>query len=110
MLNSHISVVCSETVFDSVKGAEIRSKVEQLIQANAGAILIDFSNTTFMDSCGLGELVLLLKATRLARIPLYLCSLNDQCKMLFELTRADSIFEIFPDAVTVQNSMLELAA
>lgn len=48
-----------------------------------------------MDSSGLGTLVLSLKTVRNAGIKMFLCSINEQIKMLFELTSMDRVFEIF---------------
>ena len=96
-----IAVVSAETVFDAIQTATTRATVEQLIQAKSEAIVIDFTHTTFMDSSGLGVLLHLRKASQLAGVPLYLAALNAQCRMLFELTRADAIFAIVPDASVV---------
>jgi anti-anti-sigma regulatory factor len=38
-----------------------------------------------------------LKTARSAGAKLYLCSINDQVKMLFDLTSMDRVFEIYPD-------------
>jgi anti-anti-sigma factor len=48
-----------------------------------------------MDSSGLGALVLALKGVRAAGSKLFVCSINEQIKILFELTSMDRVFEIF---------------
>jgi len=48
-----------------------------------------------MDSSGLGALVLALKAVRMAGGRLFVCSINEQIRILFELTSMDRVFEIF---------------
>jgi anti-anti-sigma factor len=43
-------------------------------------VLIDFQDVTFMDSSGLGALVLALKTVRAAGGKLFICSVNEQIK------------------------------
>ncbi|TAF22472.1 MAG: anti-sigma factor antagonist [Oscillatoriales cyanobacterium] len=62
----------------------------------ADVVLIDFTDVTFMDSSGLGALVLALKTVRAAGSQLVVCSINEQIRILFELTSMDRVFEIFP--------------
>ncbi|MGH7998345.1 MAG: STAS domain-containing protein, partial [Brasilonema sp.] len=59
-------------------------------------VLIDFKEVTFMDSSGLGALVLAFKALHSVDINLVLCSINEQLRILFELTSMDKVFEIYP--------------
>lgn len=59
-------------------------------------MLVDFKDVTFMDSSGLGALVLAFKTLRAADTKLVLCSINEQVRILFELTNMDKVFEIFP--------------
>ncbi|AFY37715.1 anti-sigma-factor antagonist [[Leptolyngbya] sp. PCC 7376] len=83
-------------IFDNIKVLEFRDDLlKSVTDEGAKRILLDFSGITFMDSAGLGSLVLLLKTVRAHGCKMYLCSVNQQIKMLFELTNMDSIFEIF---------------
>jgi anti-anti-sigma factor len=54
-------------------------------------------NISFMDSSGLGSLVAILQRVRTKGSHLYLCSLNDQVKIIMELTKMDKVFTILPD-------------
>ena len=104
------TVVYPDRLFDNASGIELRQRITKIIEAGTETILIDFSNTAFIDSLGLGHLVLALKAARLAGVPIYLCSLNDQCRIIFELTRVNTIFDIFPDAATFRQTVTALIA
>ena len=73
----------------------------------ASMVLVDFSQVTFMDSSGLGALVLARKEVRNAGSQLYLCSLNHQLQMLFELTSMDQIFDIFSDQEEFKRQYLD---
>lgn len=83
-------------IFDNIKVLEFRDDLLKGLTADGKKqILLDFTGITFMDSAGLGSLVLLLKTVRSYGGKLYLCNVNQQIQMLFELTNMDSIFEIF---------------
>lgn len=90
-----IQVVKPSGILDSTQTQKLRSEIDALLQSGIGVVLIDLSNVTFMDSSGLGALVLVLKAVRVAEAKLYLCSINTQIEMLFELTGMHKVFEIF---------------
>ena len=96
-MNSKIQVVEPTGILDSTKAEEFRVSVEQLLQDGADIILVDLKEITFIDSSGLGTLVVLLKKVRGLNRRLYICSINDQVRMLFELTSMDRVFEVYED-------------
>ncbi|MEH1911282.1 MAG: STAS domain-containing protein [Nostoc sp.] len=75
---------------------EFRQKITDILVSGAKIVLVDFQDVTFMDSSGLGALVLAFKTLRAADTKLVLCSVNQQVRILFELTNMDKVFEIFP--------------
>lgn len=90
-----IRVVEPSGIFDGGQAATYYSDIEQMIANKIDMVIIDFKDVTFMDSSGLGTLVQYLKMTRDAKTRLILCSLNQQIKMLFDLTGMDRVFEMF---------------
>jgi anti-sigma B factor antagonist len=96
-MSSNVQVVEPAGILDSTKAEEFRVKVEQLLQDGADTILVDLKDITFIDSSGLGTLVVLLKEVRSLNRHLYICSINDQVRMLFELTSMDRVFEVYED-------------
>lgn len=82
-------------ILDSTKAGQFRDEVSALVQSGADAILIDLKDVTFIDSSGLGALVAALKTVRSAGGKLFICSINEQVRMLFELTSMDRVFEVF---------------
>jgi anti-sigma B factor antagonist len=70
--------------------------------------LIDLKDIQFMDSSGLGTLVSAMKVVRGAGRKLFLCSVNGQIKMLFELTKMDKIFEKFADQDEFKHQILAI--
>jgi anti-sigma B factor antagonist len=59
-----------------------------------------------MDSSGLGALVMALKNVRSAGAKLFICSVNEQIKMLFELTSMDRVFKIFSSKEDLEETIL----
>lgn len=102
-VNQSTHIMQPSGVLDSLQAQQVRQATELLLQAGGQRILIDLGNVTFIDSSGLGVLVLIYKAARLAHSQLAFCSAGDQSRMLFEITGMDQVFEIFPD----QASFLE---
>ena len=60
-------------------------------------VLIDLQKVTFMDSSGLGGLISAQRIVQTANAQLFVCSVNNQVNMLFELTRINQLFEIFAE-------------
>ena len=79
------------------KGSEFRQEIGEMVENGVNIVLIDFQDVTFMDSSGLGALVLALKTVRAAGGKFFVCSINEQVRMLFELTSMDRVFQIFPN-------------
>ncbi len=101
-MSSDIQVVEPAGILDSTKAEEFRLTVEQLLEDGADVILVDLKDITFIDSSGLGTLVVLLKKVRSLKRQLYICSINDQVRMLFELTSMDRVFEVYEDRKTFE--------
>lgn len=98
-----VKVVQPTGILDGTKSSQFRKDINDQVEAGADIVLIDFKDVTFMDSSGLGALVLALKTVRAAGCQLILCSINEQIKILFELTSMDRVFEIFPDRKSFDN-------
>lgn len=73
---------------------ELKQQVLQELEGGARKFLIDFANTGYIDSSGLGVLVSLSKKIREQGGELRLANLNDDLRTLFELTKLDTLFQI----------------
>ncbi len=73
---------------------ELKQKVVDAIEVGERKVLIDFTNTGYIDSSGLGALVSLSKKLRDAGGELRLAGLNEDLRTLFELTKLDTLFTI----------------
>ena len=91
----HIKVVQPSGVLDATRSQDFREEIIKTLESKPKMVLVDFKDITFMDSSGLGALVLAFKTLRASDTKLVLCSINEQVKILFELTGMDKVFEIF---------------
>ncbi|MEL6440441.1 MAG: STAS domain-containing protein [Cyanobacteria bacterium J06621_8] len=96
-MDSAIKIIEPRGILDGTKTADFQHQIEQSVESGVHSILVDFRHVTFMDSSGLGALVKALKFLNSAEVGLYLCSINEQIKMLFELTSMDQYFQILRD-------------
>lgn len=109
MLTEQVKVFQPIGNFDATKSQEFRHLLSQLTQCSTKVLLVDLKDVTFMDSSGLGVLVLAFKNLRAANAKLVVCSINEQVRILFELTGMDKVFEIFANQQEFEKSMMSRA-
>ncbi len=73
---------------------ELKQKVLEELEGGERKFVIDFSETGYIDSSGLGVLVSLSKKIREQGGELRLAGLNEDLRTLFELTKLDTLFKI----------------
>ena len=73
---------------------ELKQKVLDELEGGERRFLIDFEDTGYIDSSGLGVLVSLSKKIREQGGELRLANLNEDLRTLFELTKLDTLFQI----------------
>lgn len=88
-----------ERVVIDIEGQLIAGNRQQLkdvvlpeIDRGARHFVVDFANTGYIDSAGLGVLVSLSKKIRESDGTLRLTNLNEDLRTLFELTKLDTLF------------------
>jgi|SRR5579883_133677 anti-anti-sigma factor len=96
-MNSTVKIFEPSGILDGIRGNELRLKITEAINNGADIVLIDLKDVKFIDSSGLGTLVSVMKIVNTASSQLFLCSVNGQIKMLFELTKMDKVFKNFAD-------------
>ncbi|MCM0592064.1 MAG: STAS domain-containing protein [Gloeotrichia echinulata IR180] len=101
-----VSVIKLSGTINSTKSQELRQRITESLEQNAKIVLIDCKDVTFMDSSGLGALVLAFKTLRAADTKLAICSINEQVRILFELTSMDKVFDIFPSQAEFDEAVL----
>ncbi|MEJ2539687.1 MAG: STAS domain-containing protein [Gemmatimonadota bacterium] len=73
---------------------ELKQRVLQELEGGERRFVIDFEDTGYIDSSGLGVLVSLSKKIREQGGELRLSGLNEDLRTLFELTKLDTLFRI----------------
>jgi anti-sigma B factor antagonist len=77
--------------------ANARTLLKDIIGQGSGKLVLDLTDTTFMDSSGLAVLVSSLQAARKKSGDVYLVNMSSTVRALFELTRLHTVFQIFDD-------------
>jgi anti-sigma B factor antagonist len=101
----NVKIIQSAAIFDSTYTHQLRAEIEQLVKSGVQYVLIDFQDTTFMDSLGLVAVIETLKQLRQVQGRLALCAMTPQVRMLFELTDTLDVFEVFRDRVSFEQSL-----
>lgn len=96
-MNMSVRVLELSGILDGIRGNELRREVSAILANGADILLLDMKEVNFIDSSGLGALVSAMQMTRNANGKLFVCSISDQARMLFELTKMDRIFQTFAD-------------
>ncbi|MDF5735911.1 MULTISPECIES: STAS domain-containing protein [unclassified Nostoc] len=96
-MNLSVKVLEISGILDGIRGNELRREVSNVVDNGADILLLDLKEVKFIDSSGLGALVSAMQIVRAANGKLFVCSISDQVRMLFELTKMDRIFKTFAD-------------
>jgi anti-sigma B factor antagonist len=82
----------------------LRSKIQQLVAAGQARIVLDLSGVDYIDSSGLGQLVVCYTSLKKADGGLRLANLNTRGLELMVLTKLHTVFEIYEDTTEAVNS------
>lgn len=96
-----MAVVEGPTQFIVDNRSDVRQRVRAQLQQGRATVVVDLSRTEYVDSAGLGTLVLLNKEARAAGGCLVLAGLSDHVRDLLRLVRLD---EVFTMAATVEEA------
>lgn len=105
-MNSNFRIVEADGLLDGNRATQVRREISECLKDGAKIILLDLKEVTFIDSSGLGALVSALKIVRTSGAQLYICSVCDQVKILFELTSMNRVFDVFASREEFQNQVL----
>jgi len=109
-MSTTVKVLEPTGILDSSKAEDFRKTVDATVAEGADILLLDLKDVTFIDSSGLGALVVILKQMRASKRKLYICSIGDQVRMLFELTSMDRVFEVFADREAFEAQICQTAS
>jgi anti-anti-sigma factor len=109
MLTEQVKIFQPSGSLDATQSQAFRQEITEILEDGTKVVLVDLKNVTFMDSSGLGALVLAFKTLRAANSKLVLCSINEQIRILFELTGMDKVFEIFANQDEFKKSLVSVS-
>jgi len=82
-------VLALPTDFSGFAVDELKDKFEHLVEQDASSVVLDFSNTEFIDSSGIGAIVFLYKRIEKQSNSLSLLNVTGQPFKLMNLLRVD---------------------
>jgi anti-anti-sigma factor len=92
----------------------VNADVKSIIESDATIVLVDLSNVTSISSSSFIAVVRALQSVRASDRQLFLCSMSEQIRILFELTGLDQVFKTFANVdafdqfVRMQGSLVEV--
>lgn len=86
------------------ESATVREKIDELVKAGKTKVVMDLSEVEYIDSTGLGHLVIYYTSLKKQDGALKLVNLNKRNVELLLLTRLHTIFEVFTDVQDAVNS------
>jgi anti-anti-sigma factor len=95
-----------------IEAPSFRNHFQELLQQKTTLtkVILDFSETTLIDSSGIGSLLASLKMAQQRDIKVSVCSLNLQVEFTFSLTGLDQLFELEPNNSLAQDKIQSLPA
>jgi anti-sigma B factor antagonist len=82
--------------FDAYEEPPVRQWLDKTSNGAPAHVVVDLAKVHFIDSTALSTLVQGMKHCREKNGDLHLCNLQQPVRIIFELTRLDRAFEIFP--------------
>jgi anti-sigma B factor antagonist len=76
---------------------DLKDVMQTAIAQGGHRFLLDCANTAYIDSSGLGALVTISRRVREAGGQIRLSGLNEDLRSLFELTKLNTLFAIYPN-------------
>jgi anti-anti-sigma factor len=96
MSTRHV-LVPTTRILSATSTTDILCWINQSLDDGATELLLDLRNVMFMDSSGLGTLVVALTRVQAMGGTFALCSLGGQARMLLEETDTEQMFTIYSD-------------
>jgi anti-anti-sigma factor len=75
----------------------IRESLNAVIRNKPERIVIDLSRVTYIDSAGIAALILAMQEVEAYGGGFFLAGLQETLQSIFETSRLDGVFQIFPD-------------
>ena len=93
---SNLPVLQLKGRFDAHEVEPVNSGRAEQVKAGNARLIVNLEGVNFIDSSALSTLVRGLKLSREQGGDLHVCTLQQPVRVIFELTRLDKAFDIFP--------------
>ncbi|MFH1359441.1 MAG: STAS domain-containing protein [Candidatus Omnitrophota bacterium] len=90
------TVIAITGEIDLNSSPEMRKTFDDLIKDNATKIIVDFQNVSYIDSSGLATLIEMMQRLKKHQGSMHLVRMADKIRNLFEVTKLDKLFKIYP--------------
>ena len=80
---------------DMASAPQLRDRLLEVVEAGAGAVVVDLTQVGFVDSSGLGALVLAYKSLREREGWMGLAGVRQPVRKLFSITSVDRVIPLF---------------
>lgn len=95
-----ITVLTIQGDIDLESSPQLRQELKKLSATKTLALLLDCSQTTYIDSSGLATLIEYFQASNAYQGKIGLCGLTARVKNSFTIVRLDEVFKFYPDLKT----------
>lgn len=106
-MQNNVHVFQPSGVLDGNTTNELRTQIRDSMNTGERMILIDLQDVNFMNSSGIGALVATLKDVKKEGGKLFLCSLSDQVRIIFQLTKMERVFKPLKDRAEFEEKILQ---
>jgi anti-sigma B factor antagonist len=90
-------VTVKEERLDAHNSSELKDKILKIFEEGGRDIVVDLADVKFIDSSGLGALLSGYKNANMRSSAFALAGLQPRVQSMFELTRLNRVFDIYPD-------------
>lgn len=97
-----IAIIDAFGDIDLHRSNNFQKALQDVLKEKPSKMVINLTDVNYMDSSGVATLVKLLSNTRKAKIDLAIAGANKRVQSVFEITRLNSVFNIFD---TVQQAI-----
>lgn len=91
--------------FDASEAPQVSTWLDSVSGQSPARVIVNMAGVTFLDSTALSTLVKGMKRCRQQNGDLLICNLQQQVKVIFELTRLDKAFSIHPDEASALRAL-----
>lgn len=103
--NGGIQIIHVGGRLDQDQTPSLETVLDGLLDAGQRYLLVDLTETTYINSGGLRCLVSAWRRAREQEGDLALCGLNERLQEIFSMVGFDKLFQIYPTAVEAQKAM-----